>query len=155
MRIGLLGVVEQYDTFYVNTRDLIGHITENLGNLMFRWSTQRVLERNDIEFGSLTFQDDPDWIKDTFDLIIYPTANQVNPSLKHLGSHATFFEKANCPLIVLGLGAQFQDEEQVRPIAFGTINYSLLTGNLQALENNRCQGSLDCSHLKRLRDRQY
>lgn len=74
----------------------------NTGNAIFQhalWSKIRD-PKSVANFGM-----SPEFIRDHFDLLVIPAANQVNPQWD-LGGWADFIEKANLPCVVIGLGAQ-------------------------------------------------
>ncbi|WP_276912463.1 polysaccharide pyruvyl transferase family protein [Hyphomonas atlantica] len=103
-RIGLVVPYNTAPTFDLNTDGLERLISANAGNLMFRYGVTSHIKD---EYVPITFnRAKVDELKDKIDIIVYPTANQLNPKLKNLQNHAKFIRELGKPIIMVGLGAQ-------------------------------------------------
>lgn len=107
-RCGIVVPYQAHSTYSFNTKELVSAVSENIGNLMFRYATSHILQ----DYVPIYFDHTSiDEYREKIDLVVYPTANQLNPSITHLGRHALFFEKLDKPVIMLGLGAQSTDDQ--------------------------------------------
>ncbi|WP_137168116.1 polysaccharide pyruvyl transferase family protein [Salinimonas lutimaris] len=104
--IGGTGSIEQ--AYAKPTGQLFKECGLNTGNLAF-WhavSTQIAGEKTYVGWGA-----DPAYLRNNFDAIVFPAANQLNPDWD-MGVLANLFEQARLPVFVIGLGAQAKNNSQ-------------------------------------------
>lgn len=82
--------------------EAVGH---NTGNLMFQYALWKKIKNPKF---NVDLKCSPDWIRNNADILVIPAANQVNPAwdLKWWGD---FIEKIDLPIVILGLGAQSEN----------------------------------------------
>jgi len=107
------------DFWQIDTDSLLRHYGANTGNNAFVYSTVHGIQ------GEVTFYRDikippKEWSKH-FDVIVFPAANNISmkESMQWL---ANIVKDANLPVLVLGLGAQFELNEKVE-INPGTLDF--------------------------------
>ncbi len=100
-RAGIVGFYQHENTSDLPTAEVVKKITQNVGNLMFRYAVCKDVG----EFVPLTTSMDPAEVREKVDIIIMPMANNVNPFF-NMGYLAKFVEQCDLPTIVVGLGAQ-------------------------------------------------
>lgn len=95
----------------------------NTGNAIFQyamWSSTKNPK------GTVDLGVDPAFIKENYDLLVIPAANQVNPNWD-LGNWSKFVEDIDLPCVVVGLGAQANIEDGP--------NLDLKDGTIRFLKN--------------------
>lgn len=92
------------DSFDKPTSALFKECGLNTGNLAFWYAMNRHIAGDKTYLGWGT---DPAYLRDNFDAIVFPAANQLNPDWD-MGVLANLFEKADLPLLICGLGVQAQ-----------------------------------------------
>ena len=108
-RIAVIGCSGEIESSYEKTTtQLFTECGLNTGNLAFWYAMNQHIEGDKTYLGWGT---DPNYIKNNFDVIVFPAANQLNPDWD-MGILADLFEKAELPLIICGLGVQAKDMSQ-------------------------------------------
>jgi hypothetical protein len=99
----------------------------NLGNLLFQYGLRNAI-KEPIEM--VSWNADPDRVRQDFKSIVIPSANQINPAMD-LTSWADFLEAVRLPTLALGLGAQAKtlDDDEVH-LKEGTLRYARLLSEL-------------------------
>ena len=100
-RIGIVGSYNHIDPYNLSTDKLVSLTTKNIGNLMFRYAVSKDVGK----FVRLDTSMSGAEVREKVDLIVFPMANNINPSF-NMGPTARFIENASLPIIVVGLGAQ-------------------------------------------------
>ena len=120
-RVAILGNPIINNHYHKATSEIFNQVGKNIGNQLFRFATySHISSPKEI----VDFNTDPEYLKNNFDILVIPSANQVNPAWD-LGSRAKFIEQCQLPVLVIGLGAQasqtnFADKLELQP---GTIRY--------------------------------
>ncbi len=120
-RVAILGNPTINYYFHKTTSEIFDQAGKNTGNQLFRFAIySHISSPKQI----VDFNTDPEYIKNNFDILVIPSANQVNPAWD-LGSRAKFIEQCQLPVLVIGLGAQapqleFDEKLELQP---GTIRY--------------------------------
>ena len=100
-RIGIVGSYKKFESFHLDSESLVPLNTKNIGNLMFRYAVSRDIGN----FTPIDTQMDPAEVREKVDVVVYPMANNINPSF-NMGPTARFIEQCKLPIMVIGLGAQ-------------------------------------------------
>lgn len=119
-RIAVIGTAGRLAGSYKQTtRRLFRETGLNTGNLVFQHAVSEFLPEEKHYFG---WNVDPMHLRNNFDVLVFPAANQLYPNweMSHL---AEVFEKARLPLIVVGLGAQAHDESAELNFKPGTVRF--------------------------------
>lgn len=108
-RIAVIGTPGNIaDSFEKTSEQLFKECGLNTGNLAFWYAMSRHVEGDKTYLG---WGVSPDYLKQNFDAIMFPAANQLNPDWD-MGILADLFEKADLPVIICGLGVQAKDVSQ-------------------------------------------
>ena len=102
-RIALLGQSRVDYPLNKTSQLIFEHSGDNLGNFLFRYALESLLENHHISTFNLSV--DPQKLCAENDLIVIPSANQFNNRFDLTG-WANFFEKCTIPLLAIGVGAQ-------------------------------------------------
>ena len=112
--VGRPGFIE--NSFNKSVETLFKEVGLNTGNLAFWYAmSQHVTEPKDY-FG---WSFDPQNVKENYDFLVFPAANQLNPDWD-MGGLAELIEKADTPLLICGLGAQAKDMSKKLQFNAGT-----------------------------------
>jgi hypothetical protein len=115
---GTLGCI--HDSFTMPTdKVFVNAAGNNTGNLAFRYAITNHIASEKVH---VPWHSDPAWVRETCDILVFPSANQVNPDTD-LASRASFVEAVDLPCLVLGLGAQAPSLESKVKLTEGTIRY--------------------------------
>ena len=90
------------DSYNKSIEELNKEVGLNTGNLAFWYAMNEHIEGEKDYFG---WGVDPKYLKENYDVLVFPAANQLYPGWD-LSILADLFEKADLPLIICGLGAQ-------------------------------------------------
>lgn len=150
MKIGLMW--EKKDCgFYANSNfdSLYRYVGHNNGNLAFVYAISKQFIG---EYEFIPWHTKPEDINGKFDAIIFPSANQLG---KHtdLGGLAKNIAKIECPIIVIGLGAQAKSFEQDIEITDGTaawLHELLENGQKHGITNIYTRGPFTTKQIKKL-----
>ncbi|MCQ8822189.1 polysaccharide pyruvyl transferase family protein [Pseudoalteromonas agarivorans] len=133
------------DSSFLNYEEIKKLTSNNTGNLMFKYAARRLF-KNDVFY--IKYSDDPDLIRDKFDVLVLPEANLINPSVNY-AKQASFVAKLDKPTLLLGVGAQAKDivgAEEFPPIPEGTISF--LKEVSKRTPNIFCRGEFTKSIIK-------
>ena len=112
--IGRPGFIE--NSFNKPVETLFKEVGLNTGNLAFWYAmSQHIAEPKDY-FG---WSFDPQNVKENYDFLVFPAANQLNPDWD-MGGLADLIDKADTPLLICGLGAQATDMSKKLQFNAGT-----------------------------------
>ncbi|MDO6709140.1 polysaccharide pyruvyl transferase family protein [Aliiglaciecola sp. 2_MG-2023] len=112
--IGRPGFIE--NSFTKPVESLFKEVGLNTGNLAFWYAmSQHIADPKDY-FG---WSFDPQKIKNDYDVLVFPAANQLNPDWD-MGGLADLIDKADTPLLICGLGAQASDMSKKLSFNAGT-----------------------------------
>jgi len=103
-----LGQYDIENTFLKNTDEISDICGYNSGNLLFRYAVSNHIACNTI---AINFDTEIGFINENIDIIVIPSANQINPEWD-LFDWAEFFEKCEVPVLPLGLGCQAPADHQ-------------------------------------------
>lgn len=121
LNIGVVSPYQNRETYSRDSRQILDVVSDNVGNMLFRYGVCSKL-RNYIPVELKP--DRVDEYREKIDILIYPTANQVNPKLTHLDYLSKFFSKLKKPVLLLGLGAQYEDSNSnSHDLHPGTVRY--------------------------------
>ncbi|WP_041713981.1 polysaccharide pyruvyl transferase family protein [Paraglaciecola sp. T6c] len=98
--IGRPGFIE--NSFNKPIEKLFKEVGLNTGNLAF-WYAMSQQVANPKDYFGWSF--DPQNVKNNYDFLVFPAANQLNPDWD-MGGLADLIDKADTPLLICGLGAQ-------------------------------------------------
>ncbi|MEO9945779.1 polysaccharide pyruvyl transferase family protein [Paraglaciecola sp.] len=116
-KIAFIGRPGFIDNSYRKTVDeLFKEVGLNTGNLAFWYAMNQQLTNHKDYFG-WTF--DPVYVRENYDVIVFPAANQLNPDWD-MGGLADLIDKADLPLLICGLGAQAPDTSKKLNFNAGT-----------------------------------
>lgn len=101
--IGRPGFIE--NSFNKPIEHLFKEVGLNTGNLAF-WYAMSQQVANPKDYFGWSF--DPQNVKNNYDFLVFPAANQLNPDWD-MGGLADLIDKADTPLLICGLGAQAAD----------------------------------------------
>ena len=87
------------DSSFLNYEEIKKLTSNNTGNLMFKYAARRLF-KNDVFY--IKYSDDPDLIRDKFDVLVLPEANLINPSVNY-AKQASFVAKLDKPTLLLGV----------------------------------------------------
>lgn len=90
------------DTSFLTSKEIKKSTSDNLGNLMFKFAARKLFN-NDVFY--VSYKDDPELVKDKFDVLVLPEANLINKSINY-AVPASFVAKLNKPVLIFGVGAQ-------------------------------------------------
>ncbi|GAB2688926.1 polysaccharide pyruvyl transferase family protein [Aliiglaciecola aliphaticivorans] len=112
--IGRPGFIE--NSFNKPVESLFKEVGLNTGNLAFWYAmSQHIADPKDY-FG---WSFDPKKVKNDYDVLVFPAANQLNPDWD-MGGLADLIDKADTPLLICGLGAQASDMSKKLSFNAGT-----------------------------------
>ena len=120
LRVGFIGDPGMIEGSHaMSTKKVCSSCGNNSGNLVFRYAVDHHLD------GPKKYIDwdfDPNLVRETCDVIVFPAANQINPRYNWV-KQAEFIEKVDLPCVVVGLGAQAPDLGDEVPIQEGTLRW--------------------------------
>ncbi len=119
-RIAIIGKPGFIDKSYDKpTEQLFKEVGLNTGNLAFWYALNQHICGNKGFYG---WGADPVELKDNYDIIAFPAANQLNPDwdMSHL---AGLFEQADLPLLICGLGVQAPTQDYGITFKKGTLRF--------------------------------
>lgn len=107
------------DVSFATTGAISGlqHVGMNTGNMLFQYALRNLFKdpKSEVDVGV-----DPKFLRDHFDVLVIPAANQINPKWD-LSGWAGLVEKSQLPAAIIGLGAQAQTQESTEiPLQSGT-----------------------------------
>lgn len=144
LKVAILGnpIINNY--YHQTTSQIFNQVGKNTGNQLFRFAIYSHISspRKIVDFNT-----DPEYIKNNFDILVIPSANQVNPAWD-LGSKAKFIEQCQLPVLAIGLGAQanktdFADKLELQP---GTIRYLQVLSEHSKIIAVRGEFTAKCLH---------
>lgn len=115
--IGNPGYVKQ--SFLKSAEDVFKEVGLNTGNLAFWYAVNSHIENEKTYFN---WEFDPDYLNKVFDRVFFIAANQLNPDWD-MSYLAGKFLQLKIPLIVIGLGAQAEFNQDVYKQQDGTIKF--------------------------------
>ena len=89
---------------FMPTEQLVRAVGQNTGNLVFQYAAHRLIKSRTVTVGPSSFGT-PELLKNEIDALAIPSANFLREDLD-MTRFATFLERADLPLVFLGLGAQ-------------------------------------------------
>lgn len=95
------------DSYEKSSVELFKETGLNTGNLAFWYAMSRHIEGDKSYFGWAV---DPLYLKENFDVIVFPAANQLNPDWD-MSTLANLFEKSDLPLVISSIGVQAKSKE--------------------------------------------
>lgn len=108
MKIAILGT-PGYVPNDISTELKLKSVGQNTGNLVFQKAVSSFM-KIEVEYINPSFLHFNNAINQKWDLLIFPAANHINQHI-NLEGLTNIFEKINCPVLVLGIGAQFDNSE--------------------------------------------
>ncbi|MBE7382504.1 MAG: polysaccharide pyruvyl transferase family protein [Leptolyngbya sp. SIO1E4] len=104
MRVGIIGNPGRFQNSFEMSTEALWKANNNTGNLAFRYAVANHIASEKFFFSSTS---DPDLVRDTCDVLVFPSANSLNPESEHTHARrAKFVEAVDLPCLVVGLGAQ-------------------------------------------------
>jgi Polysaccharide pyruvyl transferase len=122
LRVGIVGgtLGSIHHSFAMSTEKVfIDAAGNNTGNLAFRYAITNHIASEKVH---IPWHSDPAWVREVCDLLVFPSANQVNPDTD-LANRANFVESVDLPCLVLGLGAQAPSLKSKIKLKEGTIRF--------------------------------
>lgn len=120
MRLGVIGTSGGVSFSAKGFDRALSEIGHNTGNAMFQYALWDAVKNPK---SIIAIGDDPVYVRDNCDALLIPAANQINPAWD-LSAWADFIENVNLPCIVIGLGAQSDDDGDYRlNLKPGTLRY--------------------------------
>ncbi|WP_444912183.1 polysaccharide pyruvyl transferase family protein [Microbulbifer sp. PAAF003] len=126
-RIAFVGANPNGSSFNKNTKEAFLNSGNNTGNYAFWNAVDRQILGDKKYIEGWNF--DPKKIQSEFDLIVLPASNFIHPD-RDMGSLADKLEKANLPVLVVGLGAQATHKNEGVKFKEGTIRFAKVLSDL-------------------------
>lgn len=106
MKVAIIGNNGKLEnTYYKNIKELFLECGYNTGNLVYWYAVDSHIKAEKEYFG---WQPDVEYINNNFDYLIFVASNQLNPNWD-MSVLAELFSKLKIPLIIIGLGVQFNN----------------------------------------------
>ena len=104
MRVGIIGNPGRFQNSFAMSTEALWKANDNTGNLAFRYAVANQITSEKVFF---SWNSDPALVRESCDLLVFPSANGINPNTDKTHSRkADFVEAVDLPCVVVGLGAQ-------------------------------------------------